>query len=302
MTTPVQDGPWKRVGTDLFFWEKKSYLLIVDYFSRYIEVAYLNVTSAHTVIAALKECFSRHGIPQTVVSDNGPQYSCALFKDFAQEYGFTHITSSPRYPQANGEAERAVATVKGLWKGGGEKIKALLTYRATPLENGYSPAQLLMGRQLRTTMPQLPVHLRPHWPNIKAVQASEERAKENQRRTYNRRHRARLLPTLRPGQNVWLPREEVQGTVVNSATTPRSYIIRTGEGLVRRNRTHLRTLQHSQTQVTQDTPVTNTEPGKTDTPAHISQDGNGHEHPDVDNTPYITSSDRVSRPPERLNL
>lgn len=85
MTTPVQDCPWQRVGTHLFYWAKKSYLLIVDCFSRYIEVAQLSVTSAQTVIAALKETFSRHGT-QTVVSDNGPQYSCALFKDFANFY------------------------------------------------------------------------------------------------------------------------------------------------------------------------------------------------------------------------
>ena len=105
MTTPVQERPWQRVGTDLFFWEKKSYLLIVDYFSWYIEVAHLSVTSAHAVIAALKDTFSRHGIPQTLVSDNGPQYSCTLFKDCAKEYGFTHLTSSMRYPQANGEGK-----------------------------------------------------------------------------------------------------------------------------------------------------------------------------------------------------
>ncbi len=120
-------------------------------FSCYIEVAHLNVATANTVIAALKDVFSRHGIPETVISDNGPQYSCALFKNFSSDYEFMHITSSPRYPQANGEAERAVATVKGLWKGGAEKTKALLTYRATPLDNGYSPAQLLMGRVLHDT-------------------------------------------------------------------------------------------------------------------------------------------------------
>ena len=96
-----------------------------------------------TVVAALKDVFVRHGTPETVVSDNGPQYSCSLFESSAMEYGFTHVTSSSRYPQANGEAERAVATVKGLWKGGGEEAKALQTYRATPLEIGYSPVQLL---------------------------------------------------------------------------------------------------------------------------------------------------------------
>lgn len=132
--TPVQERPWQWVATDLFFWEKKTY--IVDFFSRYIEVAHLKVASAET---ALKDVFSRNGPPQTVVSDNGPQFSGSPFQNFAIEYGFTHVTSSPRYPQGNGEAERAVATVKGLWKGGGDKAKALMAYRATPLESGYSP-------------------------------------------------------------------------------------------------------------------------------------------------------------------
>ncbi|KAI4880976.1 hypothetical protein NFI96_001098 [Prochilodus magdalenae] len=230
MPTPVQDRPWQRVGTDLFFWEKKTYLLVVDYFSRYIEVAHLSVATAETVIAALKDTFSRHGIPETVMSDNGPQYSCELFRDFAKEYGFTHCTSSPRYAQANGEAERAVATIKGLWKGGEEKLKALMTYRATPLECGYSPAQLLMGRQLRTTIPQLPTYLHPRWPNIRGFRKAEMRAKENQQRNYNRRHRARHLQPLQAGQKVWLAKEKKSGTVIQQATTPRSYIIDTDEG------------------------------------------------------------------------
>lgn len=206
LTTPVQERPWQRLGTDLFFWEKKTYLLVVHYFSHYTEVTHLNVASANTVIVALKEAFSRHGIPETVMSDNGPQYSTILFKGFAKEYGGIHITSSPSYPQANGEAEHAVATVKGLWKGGGEKTK---TYRATPLENGYSPAQLLMGRQLCTTIPQLSISLLPHWPNIKGFRRFEKWAKENQQRNYNLRHRARPLPPLHSGQNVWLPSEKI---------------------------------------------------------------------------------------------
>ena len=132
------------------------------------------------------------------------------------EYGFTHVTSSPRYPQANGEAERAVATVKGLWKGGGDKAKALLTYRATPLESGYSPEQLLMGRQIHSDIPQLPAALRPRWPNIKGFQKSEKQAKDNQQRRYNLHHRVRSLPQLQPGQNVWMQREKKQGTVGNN--------------------------------------------------------------------------------------
>lgn len=59
-STPTPDHPWQRVGTDLFTWKGKTYLLIVDYFSRYIEVARLTVTSSAVVIARLKEVFSRH--------------------------------------------------------------------------------------------------------------------------------------------------------------------------------------------------------------------------------------------------
>lgn len=128
------------------------------------------VATAAIVFAALREVFSCHGIPEIVISDNRPQYSSELFGVFSNEYGFTHITSSLGYPQANGKAERAVATVKRLWKGEAK----LQAYRATPLECGYSPSQLLMGRQLRTTIPQHPASLHPPWPNINGERGREE--------------------------------------------------------------------------------------------------------------------------------
>ena len=87
---------------------------MVDYYSRYIEVAKLTSTSSPEVIKHLKSVFARHGIPEVKMSDNGPQYSSEQFTDFADQYGFTHITSSPKYPQSNGAAERAVRTIKEL--------------------------------------------------------------------------------------------------------------------------------------------------------------------------------------------
>uniref|UniRef100_A0A3Q2WLY7 Integrase catalytic domain-containing protein n=1 Tax=Haplochromis burtoni TaxID=8153 RepID=A0A3Q2WLY7_HAPBU len=72
------------------------------------------------------------------------------------------------YPQANGEAERAVRTIKDLWKKDCDYTRALLAYRATPLEHGLSPAQLLMGRHLRTTLPQAVAKLVPKWPALQA--------------------------------------------------------------------------------------------------------------------------------------
>ncbi|KAJ8365231.1 hypothetical protein SKAU_G00140620 [Synaphobranchus kaupii] len=74
-----------------------------DYFSRYVDVAYLRVTSSEVTVNAIKEAFARRGIPEMLVSDNGPQFVSEAFRQFAKDYNFTHTTSSPRYPQANGD-------------------------------------------------------------------------------------------------------------------------------------------------------------------------------------------------------
>lgn len=240
VSTPVPDRPWQRVGMDLFEWSKKNYLLIIDYFSRYIEVAELKSTSAEVTIRAVKEVFARHGTAETVVSDNGPQFSSELFQQFAKEYKFTHSTSSPRYPQANGEAERAVRTVKNLWKRDNDYCRALLAYRATPLEHGFSPAQLLMGRNLRTSLPQPTAKLEPKWPDLQAFRKRDEEGRCRQAANYNLRHRSRPLPELTSGQKVWITTEGTTGSVVGTATTPRSYVVETERGLLRRNRSHLR--------------------------------------------------------------
>lgn len=80
LMTAVQERPLQRVGTDLFFWENSTYQLVVGYISRFIEVAHLRVATAETVVAAVKDVFGRHGAPETVMSDNGPQYSASVFR------------------------------------------------------------------------------------------------------------------------------------------------------------------------------------------------------------------------------
>ena len=83
-------------------------------------------TKSHEVIRALKPIFARHGIPEEVRSDNGPQYASAEFTHFAKEWGFKHTTSSPRFPQSNDEA---VETTKSLLKKEKDPSKGLLAYR-----------------------------------------------------------------------------------------------------------------------------------------------------------------------------
>lgn len=146
--------PWQSVADDLFQIKGVNYLLLADFRSRYPENFDLySSTSAKAVIERMKSIFARHGIPEVLISDNGPQFSAAEFKDFSLHYGFHHVTTSLRYPQANGEVERIVRTIKGFVENSVDPHLALLNYRNTPGTSGISPAQLLLGRRLRTRLP-----------------------------------------------------------------------------------------------------------------------------------------------------
>ena len=90
-------------------------LVVSDYFSNFAEVARLSSTS-FAVIKAMKEMFARFGIPNELVSDNGPQFASSEFKKFADAWSFRHTTSSPGYPQSNGKAEQAVQTVNRIFR------------------------------------------------------------------------------------------------------------------------------------------------------------------------------------------
>ena len=101
----VPERPWRTVGSDLFELNGSNYLLVVDYLSAFVEIVKLNNISSASILNNLKSIFARHGIPEIVVTDYGPQYSSQTFTAFADAHGFTHRTSSPRYPQSNGVSE-----------------------------------------------------------------------------------------------------------------------------------------------------------------------------------------------------
>ncbi|KAI2644440.1 Retrovirus-related Pol polyprotein from transposon opus [Labeo rohita] len=245
MTTPLPEAPWVRIAADICEVGKRNYLVVVDYFSRFIDIAYLPDMSGKTVTLRLSNMFARWGCPDTLVTDNGPQFSGQHFQNFAKAYGFRHVTTSPYFPQSNGEAERAVRTAKHILKQE-DPFLALLAYRVTPIQaTGYSPAQLMLGRQLRTPVPVLEKKLTPNWPDFSRVRASDNKAKSNYKLYYDRRHGCRPLPELKPGDPVVVKTDSENGwnktaTVVHEHNTPRSYIVRTEAGNLRRNRKHLR--------------------------------------------------------------
>jgi len=115
VTTVPPSFPWQKIGTDLFELQGEHYLLSVCYHSKFPEVTKMESLRSSVVVEELKRQFGAHGIPAEVVSDNGPHFSSSEFQEFAKEYGFKHVTSSPHNPKANGEVERAVPTLKTLW-------------------------------------------------------------------------------------------------------------------------------------------------------------------------------------------
>ena len=107
IVTQVPDYPWQKVASDLFSFDGESYVLVEDFFSKFVEYTKLSpATTSAFVITFLQEQFARHGIPEQRISDGGPQY----------DYGFLHIKSSQEYPQSNGFAESQVKILKNILK------------------------------------------------------------------------------------------------------------------------------------------------------------------------------------------
>ena len=153
------NAPWEKVGIDFFEIKDHHYLVVVDYYSTYIEVEYMKSTTSTQTIKKLKQTFARWGIPQEMVSDNGPQLVSAEFKEFLKCWGIIHKPSDPLYPKGNGKAEAAVKTIKNMLikchENNEDPYLALLELRATPRQDvNMSPAEIMCGRVPRTSIPQ----------------------------------------------------------------------------------------------------------------------------------------------------
>ena len=178
------------------------------------------------------------------MSDNGPQYTSQALAEFTKEYEFRHITSSPYFPQGNGETERAVETIKWLFEKRGDPYKALLAYRCTPLPQiGYSPSPLLMGRVLWPSIPTNQAQRRPQLPDLARVRARDRQGKARQKSNHDLYHGAGSLPPLQMGDRVWIPQSEQKGEI-RKVVSSQSYIVETEGDTIRRNRRHLIRLPH----------------------------------------------------------
>ena len=87
LSSELPEYPWQKLGSDLFELKGVHYLL-VDYFSRFIDISKMSSTTSASIISALKSTFSRYGIPSIFVSNNGPQYASKEFEQFTRSYTF----------------------------------------------------------------------------------------------------------------------------------------------------------------------------------------------------------------------
>ena len=303
--------PWCRLHLDYAGpFQGKMFLLIIDAHSKWLDAHVVESATSAVTIQKLESSFSCHGLPVTVVTDNGSAFTSQEFKDFLRSNGVKHVTTSPYHPASNGLVERAVQTMKMALKKTADKrmsvesrlLQFLFQYRITPhTTTGLSPAELLMGRRLRS-------HLSLLHPGV------EERVKatqEKQRKYHDRGARER---SFNVGDHVWA-RNYSRGPkwlsgVISGIRGPVSVWVELSDGgKVKRHYDQIRArvapieMEEAPTTVTQDNNTWSdfvpavepdlqpaAEPEPQPPPLHAPADG-----------PELRRSGRTRRPPVRFN-
>ena len=145
------------VASDLFVFNDKTFILVVDLFSRFPVIRKLAGESTHVVLEAIKDIFSNFGIAETIITDNGPCYKSQEFSNFCEKFEVEHITGSAYNHQVNAIAERNIQTIKNLMVKNPRDIwLALLIFKSTPITGiDKSPSELLCSQRFRTNLPMI---------------------------------------------------------------------------------------------------------------------------------------------------
>ena len=225
------DGPWQKIGLDLFEIAGKHYLIVVDYYSNFIEIDLLTTLTSARTITLLKKHFACYGIPRVIVSNGGPQFASQEFNSFMRNWGISHITSSPMHQRANGKAESAVKIMKHLliktYKDGGDPYEAMLEQRNTPRQDtGLSPAEMMFNRKTRSFLPSM--HSSP---KDTVVKEKRDARKRSVKKHHDRR--SRKLSERDVGQRVFF--QHVEGKTwkfgkVTAILGPNTYQVESLDG------------------------------------------------------------------------
>ncbi|CAB0006471.1 unnamed protein product [Nesidiocoris tenuis] len=234
--TPLEK--WSRLHVDYAGpFEGKYWFILMDATSKWLEVIPVNHPSTAKTISVMREIFTRFGVPKSIVSDNGPQFTSHEFEKFCRNNNILHIKSTPYHPRTNGLAERAVRTFKERMKAsrndrGDVELKVqkfLISYRnAIHSTTGRSPASMLLGRQIRTRLDLL----RPD------VTANIESAQHRQSQIQHRPVR-----DFEEGERVWVKTDRDKEPVAGQISERRgllSYLVEINGKMERRHADQLR--------------------------------------------------------------
>ncbi len=247
MPKEVPHGPWEVFGTDLFHFQGKEHLIVIDYFSKFVETEVLTELTSVATIQCLKKMFARFGIPKIVYSDNGPQYNTEKFRRFAKDWNFETRTSSPLFPQSNGMVERHIETVKYMLKkalhDNRDPHLALLEYRNTPISSDIpSPSELMFNRKINGLMPRR----EDFFPTRNHEDTREKLIARQQKQKKYFDKGCRDLPEINEGDVVFInDHQQLKGPnqpakVLGKTNRPRSYRLQKEDGReVERNRKHI---------------------------------------------------------------
>ena len=304
----LSSRPWQTIAADLFMFGGAEYLLVADTYSKFPIVRKMtgHPTSA-TIITALKEMFSEHGTPEKLISDNGPQFSSAVFEAFSKEWNFKHVTSSPRYPQSNGFIERQVKTVKAAMEkakdADADPSKALQYLRATPIDAHLpSPSELLLGRKIRTN---LPSKITNQLPEKDAIYQRLQTRQDEQKKYFDKLH-PNNLPPLQEGQQIRVQNQEtgkwVRGRITNRRPEPRSYELETESGqILRRNRRHIRGTEEEEIRPQEHGHTYHDKHNHNTPTAHSEEQTSEQSNTQTHGQPYTTRFGRKVQTPQRYS-
>lgn len=235
----IPNYPFNKIACDVLEFKSKDYLVVVDFYSKWIELINLKRKTAKEINIELLKLFARYGYPQVIIADNMPfgSFEC---KEFAKANDIQIITSSPNYPQSNGMAERAVQICKQILRKNETEeaiYKALMAYRSTATKDmKNSPAELLQGRILRTD---LPVRKNKFTPNIEIEEQLKH--KQEQCKKYFDKSAKERTPFNINDKILFINNNKWQnGIIVEICKEPRSYKIQSDGRVYRRNSKHIR--------------------------------------------------------------
>lgn len=319
------EWPFQKIALDLFYVGHHSYLACADRFTGWLILYHLapGEANAESLVSICRSIFQTYGVPEEIASDGGPPLTSHRFLSFLKVWGVEHRLSSVGYAQSNGRAELAVKAGKRIVYGNtasngsldnDHAVRAVLQYRNTPIQGlGLSPAQLLLHRQLRDSLPAHPTLYRPHQEWVTAAcQREELLAKRNRKLTEAYNRTAHELPPLKlcdfvAIQNQRSKRWDRAGRVVEVLAN-RQYRIRVdGSGRVTlRNRRFLKKLVSAPPQIipAADIPNTQYRDGKIPTNhARLNPHAVPFPTPDPTHTPArpTNTSSQASKQPRTLS-